>query len=80
MALSKTPTSTMSDQASQAIASALRTLDAEASGVTALAAALQADLGPTFAAASDLIRNAKGRLIITGLGKSGHIGRKIAAT
>jgi arabinose-5-phosphate isomerase len=80
MALSKTPTSTMSDQASEAIASALRTLEAEASGVTALAAALQADLGPTFAAAADLIRNAKGRLIITGLGKSGHIGRKIAAT
>ena len=26
------------------------------------------------------IRNAKGRLIVTGLGKSGHIGRKIAAT
>ena len=31
-------------------------------------------------AAADLIRNAKGRLIVTGLGKSGHIGRKIAAT
>lgn len=80
MALSKTPTSTISDQASEAIASALRTLEAEASGVTALAAALQADLGAGFVAAADLIRNAKGRLIITGLGKSGHIGRKIAAT
>ena len=43
MALSKTPTSSMSDQASEAIASALRTLEAEASGVTALAAALQAE-------------------------------------
>ena len=30
--------------------------------------------------AADLIRDAKGRLIVTGLGKSGHIGRKIAAT
>ena len=60
--------------------SALRTLDAEGSGITALAAALQSDLGPAFAAAAGLIRNAKGRLIITGLGKSGHIGRKIAAT
>ena len=37
-------------------------------------------MAPAFAAAADLIRNAKGRLIITGLGKSGHIGRKIAAT
>src|SRR4051812_9262134 len=82
MALSRTPmpTMTMTDQASEAIASALRTLEAEASGVTALAAALQADLGAGYAAAADLIRNAKGRLIITGLGKSGHIGRKIAAT
>lgn len=86
MPLSKTPglptktTAAMSDQAIEAIASALRTLEAEASGVTALAAALQSDLGPAFVAATDLILKAKGRLIITGLGKSGHIGRKIAAT
>jgi len=65
---------------SPAIASALRTLEAEASGVAALAAALRADLGPAFTAAVDLIRNAKGRLIVTGLGKSGHIGKKIAAS
>jgi len=63
-----------------AIASALRTLDAEASGVTALAAALQNGLGAPFAAAVELIRNARGRVIVSGLGKSGHIGRKIAAT
>jgi arabinose-5-phosphate isomerase len=82
MALSKSRTAkvSMTDQASAAIASALRTLDAEASGITALAAALQSDLGPAFAAAADTILAAKGRLIITGLGKSGHIGRKIAAT
>ncbi len=63
-----------------AVQSALRTLDAEGSGITAISAALQSDLGGTFASAADLIRNAKGRLIVTGLGKSGHIGRKIAAT
>jgi arabinose-5-phosphate isomerase len=82
MALSKTGTTTsaMTDHASAAIASALRTLEAEADGVTALAAALQSDLGDAFAAAVETIRTAKGRLIITGLGKSGHIGRKIAAT
>src|ERR1700738_354869 len=66
--------------AKSAVASALRTLDAEGSGITAITAALQSDLGAAFAAAADLIRNAKGRLIVTGLGKSGHIGRKIAAT
>src|SRR5215212_11365505 len=68
------------DPATSAVQSALRTLDAEASGIGAITAALQSDLGGPFGEASDLIRNAKGRLIVTGLGKSGHIGRKIAAT
>lgn len=30
--------------------------------------------------ALDLLQNTKGRVIVTGMGKSGHIGRKIAAT
>src|ERR1700753_2173918 len=68
------------DQANAAIQSALRTLDAESSGVTAIAAALQGPLGATFAASVELIRQAKGRVIVTGLGKSGHMARKIAAT
>ena len=63
-----------------AVQSALRTLDAEGSGVAAIAAALQGSLGPAFAAAVDLIRQAKGRVIVTGLGKSGHVARKIAST
>ena len=66
--------------ADTAIQSALRTLEAEASGVSAITAALQSDLAAPFAAAAEMIRNAKGRLIVTGLGKSGHIGRKVAAT
>src|SRR6266850_6496507 len=68
------------DSADAAVQSALRTLDTEGSGISAIAAALQSDLGATFTSAADLIRNAKGRLIVTGLGKSGHIGRKVAAT
>jgi arabinose-5-phosphate isomerase len=68
------------DHANAAVASALRTLDAEGSGITALSAALQSDLGVAFAAAADRIRHAKGRVIVTGLGKSGHVARKIAAT
>jgi D-arabinose 5-phosphate isomerase GutQ len=68
------------DPADAAVQSALRTLDAEGGGIAALSAALQSDLRAPFVAAADLIRNAKGRLIVTGLGKSGHIGRKIAAT
>jgi len=68
------------DHANAAVQSALRTLDAEGSGIAAIGAALQGALGPAFAAAVDLIRDAKGRVIVTGLGKSGHVARKIAAT
>src|ERR1700761_5385607 len=68
------------DSTNDAIQSALRTLDAERSGIAAIEAALRSDLGETFVRAADLVRNAKGRLIVTGLGKSGHIARKIAAT
>jgi arabinose-5-phosphate isomerase len=69
-----------SDRANAAIQSALRTLDAEGSGVTAIAAALQGPLGSAFTTAVSLILEAKGRVIVTGLGKSGHVARKIAAT
>jgi arabinose-5-phosphate isomerase len=62
------------------LASALRTLEAEAGGIAALAADIRDGLGSSFVAAVDLIHGAAGRLIVTGMGKSGHIGRKIAAT
>ena len=71
----------MSNNRAQAtIESALRTLDAEGGGIDALAAALRDGLGASFAAAVDLIRAAQGRVIVTGMGKSGHVGRKIAST
>ena len=41
---------------------------------------MQGPLGSAFAAAVALILAAKGRVIVTGLGKSGHVARKIAAT
>src|SRR5947208_9124753 len=62
------------------IESALRTLEAEASGISALAAAIRDGLGAPLVAAVAMIQRARGRLIVTGMGKSGHIGRKIAAT
>src|SRR5438132_12512407 len=68
------------DASLDAVQSALRTLDAGSSGIAALAAALRGPLGTPFAEAVELIRQAKGRVIVTGLGKSGHIGRKVAAT
>ena len=62
------------------IESALRTLEVEAGGITALAAAIHDGLGRSFIAAVELIRSAKGRVIVTGMGKSGHVARKVAAT
>src|SRR5262249_15431008 len=69
-----------SDHASSAVQSALRTLEVGTSGIAAIASALQGSLGTAFANTVDVIRQAKGRVIVTGLGKSGHIARKIAAT
>jgi arabinose-5-phosphate isomerase len=66
--------------ANAAVQSALRTLEVGGSGIAAIATALRGDLGTAFAQAVDLIRTAKGRVIVTGLGKSGHVARKIAAT
>jgi arabinose-5-phosphate isomerase len=42
--------------------------------------ALADSLGDDFTRAVELILGAKGKLIVSGLGKSGHVGRKIAAT
>jgi arabinose-5-phosphate isomerase len=73
-------TSTMPGQGRPLIESAVRALETEAGGVTALAAALRDGMGASFIAAAELIRGAKGRVIVTGMGKSGHVARKVAAT
>ena len=39
-----------------------------------------AGLGEAFGKAVDLLHGAKGRIVCTGIGKSGHVARKIAAT
>jgi arabinose-5-phosphate isomerase len=76
-----TPIPTPSAEAARdLVASAVRTLEAEAGGVNALAAAIHDGLGRAFVAAVEMIRGVRGRLIVTGMGKSGHVGRKIAAT
>jgi arabinose-5-phosphate isomerase len=62
------------------IESALRTLATEASGLNALSAAFGGGLGRSFAEAVEKIRAVGGRVIVTGMGKSGHVGRKIAST
>ena len=58
------------------VSSALRTIRLEAEAVTALSERINSQ----FTAACELILNCPGRVIVTGMGKSGHIGKKIAAT
>ncbi|WP_319518071.1 KpsF/GutQ family sugar-phosphate isomerase [uncultured Martelella sp.] len=60
--------------------SALRTIAFERKGLDALAAALENGLAEPFDKAVALLRETQGHVIISGVGKSGHIGTKIAAT
>jgi arabinose-5-phosphate isomerase len=69
-----------SESARRLINSAVRTLEFETGGLTALAAALRDGLGKPFIAAVEMMHVAPGRVVVTGMGKSGHVGRKIAAT
>ena len=57
-----------------------RTLTIEAAGLAALIDALDGPLGESVERTVRLIEDARGRVIVTGMGKSGHIGRKLAAT
>jgi arabinose-5-phosphate isomerase len=47
---------------------------------TRAVAGLKARLGPSFAEAVNRVLACQGRVVVTGMGKSGHVGRKIAAT
>ncbi|MDN5928120.1 MAG: KpsF/GutQ family sugar-phosphate isomerase [Hyphomicrobiales bacterium] len=68
------------DDKRAAILSAARTLSTEQAGVAALAEALDNGLAEPFAGAVERIAGITGRVIVTGVGKSGHIGSKLAAT
>ena len=63
-----------------ALASALRTVALEIDGLKSLEALLRTDLTDPFGRAVAIMAAARGRIIVTGIGKSGHVGRKIAAT
>ncbi len=60
--------------------SALRTIAFGKQGLNALEIAMQDGLGDAFRQAAELIGGIDGRVVVTGIGKSGHIGRKIAAS
>ena len=67
-------------ESSGAIASAIRTVETERAGLEALADALNGSLYDAFCEAVRTIGDIRGRVIVTGIGKSGHIGSKIAAS
>jgi arabinose-5-phosphate isomerase len=64
----------------EAAASAQRTIQLESEGLSALEAALRSELADSFAEAVAMIHACHGRTIVTGMGKSGHIGMKVAGT
>jgi len=64
------------DTPPQDIAVARRVLDIEANALRQLSSAMDA----SFTEAIRLLMAVQGRVVVTGMGKSGHVGRKIAAT
>ena len=62
------------------LASAQRTIEIETAGLLAVAEGFADGLAAPFANAVEVLHAARGRVIVTGIGKSGHIGQKIAAT
>ena len=70
------PTSFDAVAATQAVALARKTFEIEAAAVLGLSARI----GAEFASAVAAMLASRGRVVVMGMGKSGHIGRKIAAT
>jgi len=73
---SKSETSTAPNGRAADLAAARRVLEMEIEGLQSLADGL----GESFAEALDIAAAAEGRVVVTGMGKAGHIGGKIAAT
>lgn len=63
-------------EADSLVATGRRVIATEAAAL----AELGAGLGESFARAARMLLAARGRVIVSGMGKSGHVGRKIAAT
>ncbi|MDB5511488.1 MAG: KpsF/GutQ family protein [Enterovirga sp.] len=77
---SETQGDTGAQAGSLARVAALRTIQLEIAALHTLADVIVGDLGRSFDEAVELMHRTKGRVIVSGVGKSGHIGRKIAAT
>jgi len=62
------------------ITSALRTLNLGSEGLAQLALEVSGSMASAFEAAVSRLKAVSGRVIVTGIGKSGHVAQKIAAT
>lgn len=76
MAIVRLPENKTDAKQDPSLATARRVLETEATGLLELAKLL----GDSFMQAIDMISAAEGRVIVSGMGKSGHVARKIAAT
>lgn len=75
-----TTTPALNLDAATVVALGAQALDIEAQALLGLKARLQGASGEAFARAVQIVLGCKGRLVVMGMGKSGHVGRKIAAT
>ena len=80
MAVSAKRSMPAATQDASIIESARRTLELENDGLAVLKGALAGPLADAFASAVHIISAARGRVIVSGMGKSGHIAQKVAAT
>ncbi|MGE3332254.1 MAG: SIS domain-containing protein [Rhodospirillaceae bacterium] len=76
MAVTSSKTASPSTSQAADLASARRVLEHARMGLDALAQ----NLGDAFTSGLDILSKVTGRVIVSGVGKSGHVGRKIAAT
>jgi arabinose-5-phosphate isomerase len=79
---SPTPQASVTNEAkaNHALQLACETLQIEADAILSLKQRLSGNDSVAFVKAINLVLHCKGRLVISGIGKSGHIARKIAAT
>jgi arabinose-5-phosphate isomerase len=70
----------MTEPTSQAVTLALSTLDIEADAIRGVRERLAAQGATHFDTAVKTILATRGRVVVMGIGKSGHVGRKVAAT
>ncbi|MEL7464031.1 MAG: KpsF/GutQ family sugar-phosphate isomerase [Pseudomonadota bacterium] len=69
-------TTVTEDRKEQALAAGRRVLATEGAALTSFSETL----GPSFADAVELLAGVEGRIVVCGIGKSGHVARKVAAT